>query len=203
MKRKKLLSHAILLCSGIFCSSCFGLRIDAKVLPSGRVEAALQYTISVAALELSINESKALYIPITIDGTVFADRVLANSGELASWSVQNRTDSYFVDTRVIFPNMLSFVIFLDAEQKLIQFTNIENVSKLSVSIPDTKKEIDPEFLKFLETAFTADSIELSMELPKPPRSSKGFKVDRTKAAFFGTSAMFFSAKPGSILELSW
>jgi len=186
---------------GVLFSSCLGLKIDAKVSAAGKTEALVQYSISVAALELAASNSSLLYLPLSIDRKVFSDRVLANSGELVSWSMQSRTDSYFVDARVAFPTTESFCAFLDAEKKILRFDSIDTGSKLSVTIPESKT--DPEFLNFLETAFSQDSIELSLELPRVPRIGKGFKLDRNKATFSGTAASLFASKSGTALELSW
>jgi len=203
LNHKNFLKYSVLLSSGIFFSSCFGLRVEAKISAVGKVEALLQYTISVAALELGLSESNALYIPLTIDKNVFSQRVLANSGELLSWSVRSGTDSYLVDARVAFPDLPSFISFLDTGKKLIQYTSGENTNRLTVTIPEANTGTDPDFLKFLETVFPDDSIEISLELPKLPKSSKGFKVERNKAVFSDASTKIYILKTGINLELSW
>ncbi len=167
------------------------------------MDAQIRYTISVAALELALSNPNAVYLPLTIDKTVFSQRVLANSGVLSEWSVEVKTDSYIVDTTVAFPTVASFIDFLDTEKKILSFDLADNVNKIIVSIPDSKTANDPDFLKFLETVFPGDAIEISVELPKAPRTSKGFKVEKNKALYFSASTQFFTLKNGNVLELSW
>jgi hypothetical protein len=187
----------------IALASCIGLKLDAKIAADGKVDAALEYSIPLALVELVARPEYRPYLPLPFDRAELAAKASAAGAELSSWESAEGSEYTTVSAKLKFPSVQSFASFFASDYAALKYSASGGVNTLSATLVGGRPRLDADFSAFLDAVFPDRAIEFGIELPRPPRSSKGFMGDRNKLRFSRSSNELFAAKDSILLEFSW
>ena len=184
-------------------SSCVGIDVEARISDEGTVDLTLRYEVSIAVDQIGKLGANERYLPLPIGQDDISLAVSRAGGEVLSWSREDETDRFVVNTSIRFPDTLAFVAFLDPSGRVVSFTETSTNRSLSLQLTDGRVPADPELARFIQTAFSDYNTSISFILPRGPLTATNFILEGSQARFSMPSSELYTSPTPVILTLEW
>lgn len=184
-------------------SSCVGIDAEARINAEGSVELTLRYEVSLAMDRIGRLGANEKYLPLPIGQDDLLLAVSRVGGELLSWSRDDGSDRFIVNTRIRFPTTNAFASFLDPSGRAVSFTETSATRSLSIQLGDGRVPAEPELTRFVQAAFSDYRTSIIFTLPRVPSIATNLVVEGLRARFSMPSPELFSSLTPVILVLEW
>lgn len=193
----------LLLALPFLFTSCIGIDAKARIAASGAVELSVDYTVSTAVDELGKLGSNAAYLPLPVGRNDLELAATRAGGQLRSWSRKDGGESFVVNAVLAFPTAAAFASFLDPKGELAVYGESGGTSTLSLTLSGGLPPADPDLVEFVKVAFADYTVSIELELPRSPKTARGFILSGRKASFSIKSSDLYAAAVPTIASVSW
>jgi len=193
----------LFLAFSLLLASCIGMDANARIAASGAVELSITYTVSTAVDELGKLGANAAYLPLPVGRDDLELAATRAGGQLRSWSRKDGGESFVVAASLAFPTVAAFVSFLDPEGELAVYGESGGTSTLSLTLSGGLSPADPDLVEFVRVAFADYSVNIEFELPRVPRTARGFILSGRKASFSMKAADLYASSIPTTASVSW
>ena len=195
-------SCLILALSFLF-ASCIGIDAKARIAANGAVDLSLAYTVSTAVDELGKLGANAAYLPLPVGRDDLELAATRAGGQLRSWARKDGGDSFVVTAALAFPTAAAFASFLDPKGELAVYGESGGSSTLSLTLSRGLPPANQDLVEFVRVAFADYTVNVELELPRSPRTARGFILSGRKASFSIKSSDLYASAVPTTASVSW
>ncbi|PKL08005.1 MAG: hypothetical protein CVV51_11180 [Spirochaetae bacterium HGW-Spirochaetae-7] len=193
----------LFLALALLLASCIGIDANGRIAADGAVELLMTYTVSTAVDELGKLGANAAYLPLPVGRDDMELAATRAGGQLRSWSRKDGGESFTVTAALAFPSVAAFASFLDPEGKLAVYGESGGTSTLSLTLSGGISPTDPDLVEFVRVAFADYTVNLTFDLPRIPKTARGFTIAGRKASFSMKAADLYASAVPVAASVSW
>ncbi|HAW85108.1 MAG: hypothetical protein A2087_05650 [Spirochaetes bacterium GWD1_61_31] len=198
------LAVSLALVAGL-CCSCLDASVTISLPETGPVVVKLDYQVSRLLISLTGVEPWLEIQPLPVSLAGLEQRAATFGASLSQASEETLLDGQRIQATLSFPDLASLVAFINTPTIAASYSATPTQGiELQLLPPDRRfLPADGTAQAFLEATFPSASLELTLNLPSPPSSARGFTVHGRQAQYRqGTIDLLFGGDTIS-LALDW